>query len=253
MDNINEYQSPVFRSEAMYYYMAILFLALMVCGRHFARRQWTECSWILFFSMGSLTSARHVPLFIITVLPLIGAALTELWVEFSAVQPRASIAGVLAELAEKSTSKIQPASAWIVLGVAGIALFGNSENWPKDLSEKYFPRAAVTQFESQIVGGRVFTTDQWGDYLLWKGYPRQRVFIDGRSDFFGEEVASRYVTAANGQPGWREVLNRYQINLVLLPPATPLIGLLSSDSGWHILHRDQQSVLLAQASGGSKE
>jgi hypothetical protein len=135
--------------------------------------------------------------------------------------------------------------------VAGIALFGNPENWPKDLSEKYFPRAAVTRFESQIAAGRVFTTDQWGDYLLWTGYPKQRVFIDGRSDFFGEEVASRYVTAANGQPGWREVLNQYRINLVLLPPATPLAGLLSSDSGWYILHRDQQSVLLARA--GAKE
>ena len=253
LDNINEYQSPVFRSEAMYYYMAILFLALMVCGRHFARRQWTECLWILFFAMGSLTSARHVPLFIITVLPLIGAALTELWVEFSAAQPRASISGVLAELAEKSTSKIQPASVWMVLGVAALALFGNSENWPKDLSEKYFPRAAVVNFEGQIITARVFTTDQWADYLLWKGYPKQRVFIDGRSDFFGEEIAARYVTAANGQPGWREVLNRYQINLVLLPPATPLVGLLSSDSGWRILHRDKQSVLLARAGAGAKE
>lgn len=253
MENINEYQSPVFRSEAMYYYMAILFVALMVCARHFARRQWTECLWILFFAMGSLTSARHVPLFIITVLPLIGVALTELWVEFSAAQPSASIAGVLAELAEKSTGKIQPVSVWIVVAVAGIALAGNSGNWPKDLSEKYFPRAAITKFESQIAAARVFTTDQWGDYLLWKGYPRQRVFIDGRSDFFGDKLGAEYVTAANGQPGWREVLKRYQVNMVLLPPVTPLVELLASDGAWKVLHRDGQSVLLTREIGNSKE
>ena len=253
MDNINEYQSPVFRSEGMYYYMAILFLALMVCGRYFARRQWTECLWILFFATGSLTSARHIPLFIITVLPLIGATLTDLWAEFSAGQSRSSVTGVLAELAEKSTSKIQPASVWMVAVVAGVALFGNQNNWPKDLSGKYFPRMVVGEFESQIAGARVFTTDQWGDYLLWTGYPKQRVFIDGRSDFFGEEIAARYVTAANGQPGWRDVMNRYRIDMVLLPPATPLAGLLAADGGWQVLHRDQQSVLLTRTSGGVKE
>lgn len=246
MDNINEYQSPVFRTEPMHYYMALLFLALMVCARHFARREWTECLWILFFAAASLTSARHIPLFIVTTLPMIGAALTSLWNEFSATQARTSVAGVLADLAEKSTVKIRPLSVWAVIAVAGVALFGKQDNWPKDLSPKYFPRAAVSGMESQLAASHVFTTDQWGDYLLWTGYPNQRVFMDGRSDFFGEKVGTEYVTAANGQPGWREILDRYKVDTVLLSPATPLIELLSSDPSWRVLRRDEQAVLLSR-------
>lgn len=246
MSNVNEYQSPVFRSEPMYYYMAFLFLGLMIAARHFARREWPEFLWIVFFAFGSLTSARHVPLFIVTVTPLLGAALSQLWAEFAAGQAKSSVAGILAEMADKSTAKIQPASLWMAAGAVAVALLGNPQHWPQDLSAKYFPRAVVSRFGADLASSRVFTTDQWGDYLLWTGYPTQRVFIDGRSDFFGEEVGARYVTAANGQPGWRDVLDRYQVRFVLLPPSTPLAGLLASEAGWQTVYRDAQSVLLAR-------
>ena len=246
MESINEYQSPVFRSEAMTCYMGLLFLALMVCARYFARRQWTECLWILFFAAGSLTSARHIPLFVVVALPLIGAVLSELWHELTARQPATSALGVLGEMSVKVSSKLQPLSVWSAVTIAGVALFGNPQQWPKDLSAKYFPRAAVHQFAGQLSESRVFTTDQWGDYLLWTGYPKQRVLIDGRSDFFGEKIGRDYTTILNAQPGWREALERYGVNMVLIPPQTPLLELLPLEKGWRILHRDSDVVLLAK-------
>jgi hypothetical protein len=155
MANINEFQSPSFRGEAMYLYMGILFLGLMVCAWHFARRQWTECLWILMFAAGSLQSARHVPLFIVIVLPLIGVAATELWTEYTASQSRASTLGVLAEIAEKTTAKIQPMSAWTFAMVLGVALFANPQNWPTDLSERFFPRTVAHQFQEQPINGAI--------------------------------------------------------------------------------------------------
>jgi hypothetical protein len=244
-DNINEYQSPLFRSEAMYCFMGILFLGLMACAWHFARRRWTECLWIVFFALASLTSARHVPLFVVTALPLIGLMLTDVWMDLTTGQPRTSILGVLSEMSEKLTEKLKPVSVWTVVGIAGVMLFGDPQHWPKDLSGKYFPREVARQFSEQMIASRVFTTDQWGDYLLWTGYPRQKVFIDGRSDFFGEQIGRDYVKVLEGRPGWRAALDRYQINMVLVPPETPLIELLSSSGVWRVLNRDQQSVLLA--------
>jgi len=245
MENINEYQSPVFRSEAMTCYMGILFLALMVCGRYFARRQWTECLWILFFAAGSLTSARHIPLFIVVALPLVGKVLTGLWDELIAKQPATSALGVLGEMSGKLTAKLQPVSIWSAIAVAGVALFASPQQWPRDLSAKYFPRAVVHQFASQLSEARVFTSDQWGDYLLWTCYPKQRIFIDGRSDFFGEKVGRDYATIANAAPGWRQALGRYGVNMVLVPPQTPLVELLEHEAGWRVLHRDPDAVLLA--------
>ncbi len=246
MGNINDYRSPVFRGEAMTLYMGILFLALLVCAGYFARRQWTECLWILMFAAGSLTSARHEPLFLVTVLPLIGAELTARWIEFTAHQPRTSVWGVLADLSAKTTRKLQPASAWVMVMVAGVALISSPRNWPTDLSGKYFPHAAAHQFADQLAGARVFTTDQWGDYLLWTGYPRQRVFMDGRSDFFGEAIGREYATILGAGAGWREALDRRGVNMILLPPETPLLELLSFDTHWQALYRDQQAVLLSR-------
>ena len=244
MANINEYQSPVFRDEAMYLYMGILFLALMVCGKYFARRQWTECLWILMFAAASLQSARHVPLFIVTVLPLIGVAATELWTELTAGQSSASILGVLADLSEKTTTKIQPVSVWLFAMIAGAALFAPPRHWPTDLSERYFPRAAANQFKDQLAQSNVFSTDQWGDYLLWTGYPRQRVFMDGRSDFFGEQIGREYATVLSASPGWQQVLERHRVNMILVPPETPVVETLAADAKWHVLYRDNQAVLL---------
>ena len=246
MANINEYQSPIFRGEAMELYMGILFLALLVCARHFARQEWTECLWILMFAAGSLTSARHVPLFIVTVLPLIGAAATELWIEWTAGKSRASVLGVLADLSANATANLRPLSVWAFVMVAGVALFSNPHNWPTDLSEKYFPRPVAHQFAPQLAAARVFTTDQWGDYLLWTGYPRQRVFMDGRSDFFGEKIGREYTTVLNAGSGWRQILDRYQVNMILLPPDAPLLELLGSDRHWQVLYRDTQAELLAR-------
>ncbi len=245
MANIDEYQSPVFRSEAMYCYMGLLFLALMACARHFTRREWTECLWILFFATGSLISARHIPIFIVMALPLVGLALNELWVTYTAGQPRRSAPGVVAEISAKATGNLQSMSVWTVVIIVGVALFANSKSWPTDLSAKFFPIPVVHDFASDLASGRVFTTDQWGDYLLWTGYPRQKVFMDGRSDFYGDEIGRDYQIILGAHSGWREAMERYKVTMVLVPPETPLVELLSIKPDWRVLHRDKQAVLLA--------
>ena len=154
MANISEYLSPVFRSEGMYCYMGLLFLALAACARHFARKEWTECMWILFFAAGSLVSARHIPLFIVIALPLVGLALNEQWVKFTAGKKRSSLPGVLRDISEKANGNLQPVSLWTAAFIVAVALFSNSKNWPTDLSAKYFPVAVAHDFAPESRGGK---------------------------------------------------------------------------------------------------
>jgi hypothetical protein len=198
----------------------------------------------VFFAFASLSSARHIPLFAVIALPLIGVMLTELWENVTAGQSRSSVLGVLGEMSGKLSDKLKPVGIWTVVVIVGVALLGG--HWPTDLSAKYFPRDVARQFAPQLTASRVFTTDQWGDYLLWTGYPKQKVFIDGRSDFFGEQVGRDYVRILEARPGWRAALDRYQVNMVLVPPDTPLIELLAASGEWKILNRDEQSILLAR-------
>src|SRR5260370_16536899 len=50
---------------------------------------------------------------------------------------------------------------------------------------------------------RIFTSDQWGDYLTYRFYPRIRVFVDGRSDLFGPTLGKEYIHTAGGQHDWK--------------------------------------------------
>ena len=70
--------------------------------------------------------------------------------------------------------------------------------------------------------------DLWGGYLIYREYPRGRVFIDGRSDFYGAEFARKYMKAMGAQAGWERYLSRYGVETVLLPPDAPLAGALKA-------------------------
>jgi len=50
----------------------------------------------------------------------------------------------------------------------------------------------------------------------------------------------------NAGSGWRQILDRYQVNMILLPPDAPLLELLAFDRRWQVLYRDQQAELLAR-------
>ena len=47
----------------------------------------------------------------------------------------------------------------------------------------------------------MLTTDQWADYLIYTN-PQQKVFVDGRSDFYGPEIGNDYIRLMNGQWDW---------------------------------------------------
>jgi hypothetical protein len=247
--NISEYKSPVFDSEPTFYFMALLFAALFFAYSFFRARQWTECLWIGAFAYLSLKSARHIPLFLVVTLPLTGVALIQAWNKFAAKASRSSSLGVIAELAERTTDRLKPLSVWALAGIGAFLFFTSTESWPRDLSAKFFPTAMVRSHAEELATARVFTSDQWGDYLLWVNYPRQKVFIDGRSDFYGERLGREYMTLGNAAAGWRNVIDKYQIDAALVPTGIPLVELLEKEPRWHVVARDKMSVLFLKSQG----
>ena len=93
---------------------------------------------------------------------------------------------------------------------------------------------------------RVLTSDQWADYLIYRLYPRQRVFFDGRSDFFGPAIGSDYRKLFGAEGAWRELLEQYHFELALLPHDWALSTALSREPGWRQVYRDSVAVLYAR-------
>jgi hypothetical protein len=86
--------------------------------------------------------------------------------------------------------------------------------------------------------------DQWGDYLIFKGYPEQKVFIDGRSDFYGPELGKEYLDMVQGRYDWRALMDKYHFDLVLAPADWPLVSLLKNQADWGVVEDDGKAVLM---------
>ena len=115
--------------------------------------------------------------------------------------------------------------------------------WPSDFPDGKFP-ASITRKNAELIStSRIFTTDSWADYLTFHFYPRQKIFVDGRSDFFGQQISEDYIRILKGEYGWEALLKRYDLNAALVPSQSPIASLLRPASGWKLIEEDSQAVL----------
>jgi hypothetical protein len=252
LDTVEEFQSPKFRGENMLQFEALLLGGLMLVGTLLAKKKFVEAIPILFWAQASLTSVRHAPIFVIVAAPILVEELSESWNRWSAGKARGSVAGILRDLGnEFSGAALLRATIWAPLMVLGLALSmakGNTEMWPEDFPKTKFPIATINQYSALLAPAtqpmpRIFTSDQWADYLTYRFYPRIRIFFDGRSDFFGPELGKEYVNLASGRYDWEQILNRYRIDTALVPVEWPLAELLKRSPEWKLIKDDGAAIL----------
>ena len=100
--------------------------------------------------------------------------------------------------------------------------------------------------------GRIFHPQIFGDYLIWRLWPQQRSFVDGRVHLFSLDFLNQYKKAIE-DPLSTDVVERWNIEYLLLSklPEDENARALKSvaDSGaWSRLYEDQISVLYEKRS-----
>jgi hypothetical protein len=248
---IQEFQSPSFRNENMLQFEALLFAGLVAAGALLRRRRVAEGLWVLLFAYLSLSSVRHVPVFVAVTLPLIAAEVASWWRAFTEAAPKGSLRGILNQMAADSVAGFRRSSVWPAVFVLALILIGKPIRWPTDFPQEMFPIDMIHAHEAEIVRSRVLTTDQWGDYLIYLNPDRQKVFVDGRSDFYGPEVGNEYIHLLNGGWDWRQVISKYRFNLALLPVEQPLVQLLKQSAEWRVVQDDGKHILFVLRDGAS--
>jgi hypothetical protein len=227
----------------MLHYELVLLAACAVSGLLLARRRFVAPFWILFWAHASLQSARHIPLFVAVALPFVAGELQQLWDAWAARGGRRSTLGVLTELAEGFGRDLRRMTPWpaVVLGlaVAGVLPLPRIDDFPGE----HFPAGMVRKHGALMQEARILTKDQWADYLIYRLHPRVKVFFDGRSDFYGKDLAMEYLGMMEGRHDWRELLEKYRFDTVLLPPGVPLASLLKISPEWTVVDDDGAAVL----------
>jgi hypothetical protein len=113
-----------------------------------------------------------------------------------------------------------------------------------DVYEKMsFPKEAISSLENyDLTNFRCLNSYTWGGYISWK-IPEMKIFIDGRTDLYGEKLIQDWIEMVNGGNTWREKIEFYDINCVFLEEDRPIINLLG-DYGWHVIYSDENSIIM---------
>ncbi len=89
---------------------------------------------------------------------------------------------------------------------------------------------------------RILNDLPFGGYLIWRNVP---VFIDGRAELYGEKFEMDFFRAMQLKDvaGLLAMLERYDIDAVILTPQTPAVGLLDQLPAWRRVYADENAVV----------
>jgi hypothetical protein len=243
VEHVQEFQSPSIRSESMVVFAAMLLgaSALALRGDRF------EGALALAWGFGSLRSARHIPLFAVAAAPVIAAECARWWATGVEHASKASPGRLFWDISQE-LGRRRTVTAW--MAIAALIAVAGGRGSAAEFPAARFPVQAVDRNAAWLTPAgsipRVLTSDQWADYLIYRLYPRQRAFFDGRSDFYGPSLGAEYRDLMTAGQGWRQTLERHGFERALLPRDWPLSTMLDREPGWRRVYEDTTAVLFVR-------
>lgn len=146
----------------------------------------------------------------------------------------------------------------VVAAGAGILLLSLVLLVPKDGSaEKTIALSLLPAEATEIVRlnhfqGHMFNTYRWGGYLIWNLWPEYQVFIDGRADMYGTQMLKDYQKVVKLKPGWQALLQRHEVEWLLLKARSALAVVLAQDGDYARVYEDDTAALFVRRSGPNR-
>lgn len=252
LNHISEFQSMDFHSPVTVYFEPMMIGSLIAAAWAAYRRRFEQSLLVLGWMHLALIAQRNLPLFAIACAPLLAEGLTAL----IAAARSSSLASPIGKAAEwfrsasASTDQTDRISRVHVVSLAGYAMLGLLLFAPRPLNDRFvstydpknYPEKALPVLLSSETR-RIFAEDEWGDYLIYKLYPSRKVFIDGRSDFYGDDFGEEYIRVLTVQEGWNKTLDRFGIDTVVLSPKFALSATLKISRDWRLVYDDHISLV----------
>jgi hypothetical protein len=246
LDNTQEFMSPDFHQITGKLFLLALLGVMLALALSKERPSGPHLLVILVMTYFVLNARRNMQLFGVTALPVLAIHVNAAW---KRLPDWRGIRGVFDR--DAKTGVTTP----YVLGM--IALFGflavgrgnvlGAEVIPNAISPEEFPVAVVQRARAEHVTGRIYNDYTWGGYMIY-AWPEQKVFIDGGADFYGPELTRTWSMIGQLQPFWRDSLERFGVNLVLVPTGAAFTHELLREPGWRLKDCDATAALLQKSS-----
>jgi hypothetical protein len=237
-----EFMSPDFHTVNGKLFLLVLLVVVAALSLSRRRPSFPALLLLLINLAFALIAQRNIELFALVALPLVGLSLDQEWRALPLLR-RAK------EVFQREHAGHQGGVGAVICTVLLLALaaaggkVGGVEVVPDRFDPKAFPVAAVDSARSAKLEGNLFNTFIWGGYLLL-AWPEQRVFIDGGTDHYGDEIFREYLQVWGLEPGWREVLQRHNVSLAITSPQARLADELVRDQGWTVWYCDSTAAIL---------
>jgi hypothetical protein len=235
-DNIGEWASPDFH-DAISWPLAAFWLSLLaVLALSRRRPSATQLLLLLGASAAALYSIRHVQFLSLVGAPILAAGVESIW------------GGTVHE---RPVAPVVRRGLWLVVVALTVVIAVRIQRLPgrtAEVERTIYPSAALDYMRERGIGGRVFNTYHWGGYLIWRGYP---VFIDGRAEVYGDEVLGDWLSVRSLKPDWEALLQRYDVEVVLLETDSPLAVVLEGSGRWQPVYRDDLATVFLPAGTGA--
>jgi tetratricopeptide (TPR) repeat protein len=197
---------------------------------------------LLFMGTYAAFRSRAIPYFVLAAAPILAPALVRLAAD---VRLRAAEGwprrwervGALACLLVLATS----IGVTVASGVPFRLGFGPLPN--------SYPEAAAAFLERHRLDGRLFNTYQFGGYLLWRRWPANQVFIDGRYDavLFDEALFEAYMEAHRSPAVLDRLTREYGVDILILDARpTRRMAFLDDHPGWARVYWDPVAEILVR-------
>jgi hypothetical protein len=245
MDHTAEFVSPNFHESSGKIFLILLVLCVISLSLHRPRPTLPRLLLICVGVAFALISVRNVPLFGLTALPVLALHLNDVW---RRLPDPGGVRGRFGITAGTTTTL-----PWVLAIVLLLLILvfsqgrvGSLQLIRDEFDGSIFPVRAVAEARKRNLEGRVFSEFAWGGYLVY-AWPEQKIFIDGGTDFFGEEIFREYAHIKRMSPGWRSMLARRDISLMLLEREQSFTYELARGGGWLLWYCDSLAVVLRRS------
>jgi len=251
---IEEWRSPDFHQPIFTYWLVVVasfFMAMI-----YAPRKPDATEWIvpLVFVAGAFMARRNIPLAALAMAPFVAVilkaglmdSLANFMARFRRTRP-GSASGIGAR-ASQPLGKHEYVMNWFLVVLTLVALVLIYPERQKVMAASLntiIPVKATEFIQREGIEGRMFNTYHYGGYLIYHLYPRQRVFIDGRADMYGDAFIKDALAIYQGSSDWKSRFDRHDIEYVICESESPLRQLLLQEGTFRLVFDDgMHSVML---------
>jgi hypothetical protein len=257
MSRIAEFRSPNFHGWSQRCFGVILLLTLLAFAGHVRKVRLSHLLVALLAIYAGLLSTRNLPVSSMLLVLIIGPILWSSFVALSAnpgawrwLRKRASGAVEFCDRMGALELELR-GHLWPMIAAAlalAICLhggrLGSRQLINTQFDPKKVPAAAADFLQTQPGDEPIFSTDSWGGYLIYRFYSRRQVVVDDRHDLYGPSRVREILVLMQAEPGWRGVLEKWNIHTIVLPEDATLANLLRQiPQDWRLVYEDKVAVV----------